>query len=254
VRLVCLPHAGAGASTYFAWGAALQAAQIEVRPVQYPGRENRLAEPLVTSVAEMTHLLADAWPQLSEGGECAVFGHSMGALLAYELALELARRGTANLPGRLFLSGRNPPGTPPKLAPIHDLPDAEFLREIAGRYGSLPPAVLTDPELMALVTPVLRTDFRLVDEYRGNRHPPAAVPLTILAGTRDPWTTEAELEGWRACTTATCRVRWFEGYHFFHQKERAAVIAAVRSELAAAGPGVPASERPSLAFDGKEAF
>ncbi|MBM3851893.1 MAG: thioesterase [Verrucomicrobia bacterium] len=232
LTLVCLPHAGAGASSYFAWGAALQPEGIEVRAVQYPGRENRLAEPLIDTAPRMVQALANVWPALGGNGACALFGHSMGALLAFELALELRRRGTANPPQRLFLSGRNPPGTPLKKPPIHHVPDAEFRREIATRYGSLPPEVLADSEMLALVTPILRADFKLVDTYRPTAAPPLETPLEVFGGTDDPWTTAAELDQWRAHTRGECRVRLFRGDHFFHQKARDEVIAAVRAELA----------------------
>lgn len=249
--LICLPHAGAGASLFYAWGEALRAAGVEVRAVQYPGRENRLNEPLVESSEAMTRLLADAWPALSGGGPSALFGHSMGALLAYELTLELERRRSVNLPRRLFLSGRNPPGVPPRLPPIHELPDDAFWRAVSERYDSLPPEVLAEPEMVALLTPILRADFRLVDEYRWTPQAPITVPVTILAGTRDPWTSAAELEGWRACTAAPSRIHFFEGDHFFHQKERASVTAFIRAELAADALATPAGPSHSLAIGGK---
>jgi surfactin synthase thioesterase subunit len=238
MALICLPHAGAGASSYFAWGAALQPAGVEVRAVQYPGRENRLAEPLIDDAPRMVQALADVWPALSGNGPCALFGHSMGSLLAFELALELRRRGTAHPPQRLFLSGRNPPGTPPKLPQIHHLPDPDFRHEIATRYGSLPPELLADPEMLALVTPILRADFKLVDTYRWTAAPPIATPLVVLGGTDDPWTTPAELDQWRALTRSGCQVHLFRGGHFFPQTARDAVIAAVRKELHAAS-GAP---------------
>ena len=250
-RLICLPHAGAGASQFYAWGEAMRALGVEVRAVQYPGRENRLSEPLVASAESMTKLLADSWPALSGGGPSALFGHSMGALLAYELTLELERRGAANLPRRLFLSGRNPPFVPPKLPPIHHLPDEAFWRAIAERYDSLPPDILAEPEMVALLTPILRADFRLVDEYIWVPRAPVRVPLTILGGTRDPWTSEAELAGWRECTTASCRVHFFQGDHFFHQKERESVMAFVLAELAADHLAEPADPSHSLAIGGK---
>lgn len=253
-RLICLPHAGAGASIFFAWGAAFQASGVEVRAVQYPGRETRLAEPLVASARIMTHLLADAWPALSGGAPCALFGHSMGALLAYELALELSRRGIKDPPRRLYLSGRNPPTAPPRLPPIHHLPDAAFRDSVAERYASLPPEVLAEPELMALLTPILRSDFQLVDEYRWQPQAPADVPLTILGGTRDPWTTEAELKGWGQFTTAPCHVRMVAGDHFFHQRERGAVIDAIRVDLEADELASPAAARRSLAIGEQKPF
>jgi medium-chain acyl-[acyl-carrier-protein] hydrolase len=233
LRLICLAHAGAGASSFHPWAQALRPAGIEVRSVQYPGRENRLGEPLVPSAREMTAALADAWPELSGGADSVLFGHSMGALLAYELNLELIRRGTPHPPRRLFLSARNPPPTPPKRPPIHHLPDEAFLREVARYYGSLPAVVLADPQLLALVTPILRADFTLVDTYAWAPAPPPRTPLTILGGTEDPWTTDAELADWARYTTGACRFRTIAGGHFFHQKQAAAVQAVILGDCSA---------------------
>jgi surfactin synthase thioesterase subunit len=233
MRLICLPHAGAGATSFHAWGGPLQAAGIELRAVQYPGRENRIAEPLIDSAGRMVGALAEAWPALAGDRPCALFGHSMGALLAYELAAELARRGAANAPGRLFLSGRNPPESPPKLPPLHPLPDDAFVREVARRYGNLPPEILAEPEMLALVIPILRADFKLVDTYAWSGAAPLDTPLTIFGGTQDPWTDDDALSGWGRHTRRGCRVRRIPGGHFFHQDARAAVIENVLAELPA---------------------
>ncbi len=232
-RLLCLPHAGAGASTYFAWGAALQPAGIEVRAVQYPGRENRLAEPLISDAPAMVAALVDQWPVLAGDTPCALYGHSMGALLGFELACELARRGTPNQPRHLFLAARNPPPAPPKLPPLAALADFEFLAGVAQRYGNLPDELLADPEMRALITPILRSDFRLVDGYGWRATGPVTVPLTILGGSRDPFTSPEELAAWQQHTQATCRVHAIAGNHFFHQNARPSVLAIVLAELAA---------------------
>jgi medium-chain acyl-[acyl-carrier-protein] hydrolase len=231
-RLLCLPHAGAGASAYFAWGAALQPAGIEVRAVQYPGRENRLADPLIASAPAMVAALADQWPALAGTEPWALFGHSMGALLGFELAAELARRGATNPPRHLFLSGRNPPPVPPRLPPLGPRSDADFLAGVAERYGSLPAALLADPEMRALLTPILRADFQLVDDYAGHATTQIDAPLTILGGTRDPFTSPGELADWRHHTRAACRVHLIEGGHFFHQQARGDVLRVIAAGLA----------------------
>jgi medium-chain acyl-[acyl-carrier-protein] hydrolase len=199
--------------------------------VQYPGRENRLAEPLISSASAMVAALADQWTELAGSGPCALFGHSMGALLGFELAAELARRGVAHRPQHLFLSGRNPLPVPPKLPPLGALPEKEFLDGVAQRYGNLPAALLADPEMRALLTPILRADFRIVEDYTWQ--PPALIdaPLTVLGGTQDPFTTPEELEDWRLHTRGACRVQHFDGDHFFPQKLRNEVIAVVIATL-----------------------
>ncbi len=232
LRLICLPHAGAGATSFHGWGAPLRAAGVELCAVQYPGRENRIAEPLIDSATRMIGALAEAWPTLGGEAPCALYGHSLGALLAFELAAELARRGSANAPRRLFLAARNPPEALPKMPPIHQLPDDAFVREVARRYGNLPQEILAEPEMLALVTPILRSDFKLVDTYAWSGAPPLDTPLTIFGGTRDPWTSEAELSGWRRHTRGNCRVLAIAGGHFFHLEARPAVIENVLADLA----------------------
>jgi medium-chain acyl-[acyl-carrier-protein] hydrolase len=231
IRLICLPHAGAGASAYFSWGALLRPSGIEVAAVQYPGHESRISETPIADAAAVTAALADAWTELSADRPCAVFGHSMGALLAFELAAELSRRGARNPPRRLFLSGHNPPHAARRMPPIGGLPDDRFLSEIASRYGSLPESVLAHPEMMALLLPVLRADFRLLENYRPRSAAPVEVPFSVLGAVLDPWTSEPELSEWRRYSVGEFRLRMFAGGHFFPQKSRDEVLAAIRADL-----------------------
>lgn len=231
LRLVCLPHAGAGASTFFSWGVALQPKGIEVRSVQYPGRENRFAEPRIDDAYTMVNAIAAQWADISGGGACALYGHSMGTLLGFELAVELARRGVPNLPRRLFFSGHNPPHVASRLPTLHTLPDGEFLGAVAKNYGNMPPELINDPEIAALITPILRSDFKLVDEYRWRNTGPTALPVSVLGGTTDPWTTEAELREWDRHTTGGFSARMVPGDHFFHQQRRDEVLGYVVTDL-----------------------
>lgn len=233
LRLICLPHAGAGASTYFGWGALLQPAGIEVRSVQYPGRENRLSEACLTDAETMTRAIADAWPELAGGGPCAIFGHSMGALLGFELALELARRGSTHQPVRLFVSGHNAPSVLSPLPTLHLLPDCEFLPAVSRHYGDLPAELTMSSEMAALITPILRADFQLVDRYRWRNGPQASAAISVLGGLQDPWTTRAGLEQWSHHTRGPFSCRLLPGNHFFHQQNRATVISVIESDLLA---------------------
>lgn len=232
-RLICFAHAGAGASAFHPWAALLAEAGVELRAAQYPGRENRWGEPLITTVAAMAADWAEKWEELVGPDEVpvAVYGHSMGALVAYELARRVPATGK---PLRhLLLGGRNPPHVPSSRSAIHHLPDDEFMQQVAQRYGNLPAALLADPDMKALLIPVLKADFALVDTYRGElpERPSLAVPLTVLNGRQDPFTDRDQLTDWARYTTGASAVRELEGGHFFHQQRAAEAVQLVRQLL-----------------------
>ncbi|MFX3681338.1 MAG: thioesterase II family protein [bacterium] len=232
VRLVCFPHAGAGASTFQPWAAPLSEAGIEVRSAQYPGRENRWGEPLLRSVPAMAEHWHAEWPQLAgqDGVPVVIYGHSMGVLVAYELACRL-HGNTPNL-RRLVLGGRNPPHIPSIHPPIHHLENDAFLAAVAERYGNLPAALLADAEMRELIIPVLKADFELVDEYRAPAAAvPLAVPLSLLNGSEDPFVSPATLPDWQRYTAATCRWHQIAGGHFFHQQNREVTVSLIQREL-----------------------
>jgi medium-chain acyl-[acyl-carrier-protein] hydrolase len=235
LRLICLPHAGAGASTYFPWASRLVSAGIELRAVQYPGREDRICETPVGEWRQMVAALADGWSALSAQDECALFGHSMGAMLAYELALELRRRGGAENLVRIFVSGRNPPHLPRTAEPVHHLPEDRFLTEFTRRYRTgFPAELLADREIMALLSPILRADCRVVETYSWMPRAALNVPLTVFGGDSDPWTSPEALAEWTSYTTSDFARRMFAGDHYFHQNAatRDEVIASVCAALA----------------------
>ena len=233
LRLVCLPHAGGGASTYFPWGVALQPAGIEVRSVQYPGRESRFAEPGISDARAMARALADHWGEIAGAGPCALYGHSMGALLGFELATELARRSSSPQPARLIVTGHQAPHLPYRAPHVHTLPEAEFLPAVNRHFGGIPAELMQDPEIAALITTTLRSDFTLVETYAWAPTPPLAIPLSAMGGTEDNWTTKEELSEWARHTGAGFSLRMLSGGHFFNQASRADVIAHVVSDLQA---------------------
>lgn len=218
LKLICFPHAGAGAASYIAWAERLRASHIEPVAIQYPGRENRISEPAIVNVDQMIHALAQQWESLTDYRPYALFGHSMGALLCYELARELERRQVPNRPRRLFLSGRNPPHIPPTPLVIQHLPDREFLQAIGELYGNFPEEVLANAELAALVAMTLRADFTLLSRYSWRASGPLDSSFTILGGADDPWTSETQLSQWQQHTRFPTRVHLLPGGHFFHQK------------------------------------
>lgn len=232
VRLYCFPFAGGGASTYRRWGAELPI-EIEVRPVQPPGREGRIGEPAFRHVEPLVEALAAALPDdPGEGLPFAFFGHSMGTLIAYELARLLRRQGCPE-PARLLVSAHRAPQQPPREDPIHDLPEPEFRQRLRELNGT-PEAVLEHPELMELLGPLLRADFALNETYVQAPGEPLACPITAFGGDADPDVTVDDLRLWAECTTGPFHLHVYPGDHFFlHHDAGLALRRQIARELTA---------------------
>lgn len=211
LRLVCLPHAGGAAAMYAPWARTLPPA-IDVLPIQLPGRANRMAEPPYTSMPQLVQDLASALePYLDR--PFAFFGHSMGALVSFELARTL--RHTRGLePVCLFVSGHRAPQLPTGHPPIHNRPEPEFLAELR-RLNGTPREVLEHEELLELLLPLLRADFALCETYAFAEEPPLTCPILALGGLQDTDVQRDDLEAWRLHTHAACSVRMFPGDHFY---------------------------------------
>lgn len=230
LRLVCIPFAGAGASVYRLWPEGLPR-DVEVCAVQPPGRETRFREPaharIDPLVDELTEVLEPALDR-----PYAVFGHSLGSLVGFELVRALRRRGRPR-PQLLIASGRTAPHLPPRRPPIHDLPEGEFLDELRQLDGT-PQAVLDHDELMALFSPTIRADLAVNETYAYHHEPELDCPILALGGLEDPWVNLEELQAWAELTSAAFRCRQFPGKHFFIQTAAADVLASVSAALAPA--------------------
>ncbi|HEX2079482.1 MAG TPA: thioesterase domain-containing protein [Longimicrobium sp.] len=228
LRLLCLPHAGGGASSFRGWADALPP-EVEVCPVQLPGRENRVAEPAFDRVPPLVEALADAVePLLSL--PFALFGHSNGALIGFELARTLRARGRPG-PAHLFASGRRAPDLPSGRPPTHHLPDAEFLAELQA-LGGVPAQILEHPELLAMLLPTLRADVAIHETYAFHEEPPLASPITAYGGLADPRVSREQLEGWGRHTAGPFVMRLFPGGHFYLQEQqRTAVLRTLAADL-----------------------
>jgi medium-chain acyl-[acyl-carrier-protein] hydrolase len=211
LRLFCVPFAGAGSTIFRRWPPGLPTT-IEVCAVQAPGREGRLLEAPYNRLAP---LVATAVEELGPyfTPPFAFFGHSLGAVVAFEIARKLQRQGRPG-PSHLIVSGRTAPQFPRRRPSLHDLPEDEFRDELRRLEGT-PAAVLENDELMELLLPVLRADFSVSDTYEYSEGPPLDCPITALGGTEDPWVDGDELEGWRAHTRASFTCYQFAGNHFF---------------------------------------
>jgi surfactin synthase thioesterase subunit len=222
-RLVCLPHAGGSASYYFPLSAALQP-DVQVLAVQYPGRQDRRNDPLAATVAEYAEAVFGALAEVPDLGRFALFGHSMGAVIGFEVTRLLERRLGVS-PVRLFASGRRAPSrVRPESA--HTLDDDGLVRELAALDGT-DSRLLDDPEMRALLLPMIRSDYRAVETYRCETGAKVSCPVTVLTGDVDPRTSDEEARDWRTHTGADCVVREFSGGHFFlneHHQEIAELI------------------------------
>lgn len=208
-RLVCFPHAGGGASAYVSLARRLAA--LDVLAVQYPGRQDRRREEPIADIAGLADALADEVLRHCEA-PYAFFGHSMGAVLAYETARRLHERH-APAPVRLFLSGR---GAPTPVPSRHDQlrTDAELLAAVS-RLGGTATQVLDDPEVREMILPALRADYQALGSYTWVPGPGLGIPFTVLIGDADPVVTVAEAAAWEGFTTASTGVHVFKGGHFY---------------------------------------
>ena len=230
LRLFCFPYAGGGASAYFAWSRALRDHPIEVLAVQPPGRENRLRETPCTDLGRLVAALAAAIAPLTDR-PFGFFGHSMGALVAFELARALRAGGGAQ-PSHLFVSGARAPQLPSEEEPLREIAgDDEFVTAVAERYGGIPPLVLENAELRSVIVPALRADLVVTETYAYRDAPPLACPVAAYGGDADAMVKEDRLAQWREQTTGEVSCRLFDGDHFFLNAARDALLHDITSRL-----------------------
>jgi pyochelin biosynthetic protein PchC len=232
VRLVCLPHAGGAASLYQNWSGGLPL-EVEVLAARYPGRQDRFLEPCVETMAALADRLTEALvPYLGE--PLALFGHSLGADVAYEVTVRLERRYGIR-PRHLFVSGALAPHTTPE-SELPDLSDAELLAEVL-RLDSPGAGLLADPELAELVLPALRADYRMSAGYRPTRAelPTISTPITAFTGDADPLVAVEDVRGWADLTNGGYHERVFHGGHFFLEQHRGEMLGLIGGSLRSLG-------------------
>jgi len=233
-RLFCFPAAGSGASSYFPWGQTFDGTDLELCAIQLPGRENRSNEmPFRSMDALLPPLLKAIEPSLDR--PFSFFGHSLGAVLAFELACQLRDRDWPP-PNHLFLSASRPPHLPRNQPPVHRLPDGKFVDALVNRYQGIPATVLQDRELMDLFLPALRADITLLETYCYRPRRPLAVASRVFGGRADPQVGEADLQRWQDLTTGPFACELFEGGHFYLNDVRPAISATIHRDLGFAGP------------------
>ncbi len=232
VRLVTLPHAG-GAATYFhplsqaLSGGAGGAGGIEVLSVQYPGRQDRRHEPAVESIdrlAEQITATLEPWT----GEPLALFGHSMGATVGFEVARRLERAGTP--PVAFFASGRPAPGLERRDRLVHLLDDEGLLTELQ-RLSGTDPRIFQDDELIRLTLPAIRSDYRAVETYVCEQEAVLDTPVTVLIGDSDPRVGIEDARAWQHRTRGGIDLHVFSGGHFYLADHQPAIAGLIRTVL-----------------------
>ena len=233
VRLFCFPYAGGGASVFRTWSELLSQ-DIEVCPVQLPGREERLSERPFSDLLSLLGALVPALlPYLDM--PYAFFGHSMGTLISFELARYLHQMKYSHMPVHLFVSGHAAPQIPDPDPPTYQLPEPEFIEALRQLKGT-PEGLLQNTEFVQLLLPLLRADFALCDTYKYNHHKPLPIPISAFGGSQDPEVTHDGISAWRVQTSGpgeakNFRLRILEGDHFFIHKQQVALLEALTQDL-----------------------
>lgn len=229
LRLFCFPYAGGGASVYRTWVNNLLP-DVDVMPVQYPGREGRISEEHVTNPDALADAALEGLASYFDR-PFAFFGHSMGARLAFDITRRLQEQ-KREMPAQLFISGCRAPRIPDPEPPIHELPEKEFIDELR-IYNGTPKSVLENDELMTLYMPTLRADFGLCASHPLLQPEPLlSCPMSIYGGLQDHKLPKKELEAWRAYTQETFLLRMFPGDHFFIHSGQDLVLRILCRELA----------------------
>lgn len=228
IRLFCLPHAGGGAAAYLSWAAALGPG-VEVLPLQPPGRENRFNElPLRDMAGFVAEALAAVGPVTDT--PYVLYGHSMGAVVAYQLT-QILRRHNLPMPALLVLSGSRAPYLADPRPLLSSLEDAALVEAVQSRYG-----VQFEPELLEVLhatLPTLRADLQVIESRSFEPQPPLPVPMLVMAGESDPGVTLADARQWERHTCATFTFKLFAGAHFFNATQRDAVLRSLIQAIAA---------------------
>ncbi|MFF0740136.1 thioesterase II family protein [Streptomyces sp. NPDC004111] len=224
-RLLCLPHAGGSASFYFPVSAALSPA-VDVLAVQYPGRQDRRLDP----AAESVEALADDLFRVLDADDetpLALFGHSMGAVVGFELARRLEEAGRP--PAAFFASGRRGPAIH-RVETVHRRDDAGLIEEIKKLNGT-DMTLLDDAEILEMILPSLRADYRLVESYRRGPGTRLSCPVVALTGDNDPRVTVEEARRWAEETSGPFELRVHPGGHFYLASQQRAVNAQIADYL-----------------------
>lgn len=228
LRLFCFPHSGGSATAFNGWEQVLPM-DIEVCAIQMPGRENRMREAPFTHMEPLVAALETVLAPHITSIPYVFFGHSLGAVIGFELAKQLRRSGYP-IPAQLFVSSHRAPQLANPYPPIHHLSNAAFIEELR-LYKGTPESVLQNTELMDLVLPYIRADFTIFETYTYTHDLPFDCPITAFGGEKDHKVQRPELAQWRMQTSRTFALHMFAGDHFFLQSNRTAFLQTIMQDL-----------------------
>lgn len=227
VRLVCLPYAGGSSALYHHWPKDLPPS-IEVWSVEPPGRNRRFGEQPATDLLDLAARIAGALAGARDPRPWALFGYSLGGLVAFELARRML---AVHLPPvHLFVAACAAPHLPLLAPPVHALPDDAFLAEVK-TLGGTPPQILENSDLRSMLLPSLRADFHLLETYRYTTAPPLDCPITAFCGRADNSVSFEEMQAWREHTSQRYHLEGVDGDHFILQNQTEQVLTCIVKEL-----------------------
>ncbi|GAF82156.1 unnamed protein product [marine sediment metagenome] len=228
IRLFCFPYAGGGASVFRSWVNRLPS-DIETIGIQMPGLESRIMEPPVETIAMVVEMLV---PEMHSKLDkpFALFGHSLGALISFELTRSLRVRYGLQ-PLHMFVAGIRAPQILDKNSPIHGLPETDFLKELQRRYSGIPEEILENPDILQLVLPGLRASFKMYECYEYMEGHPLNCDITAFGGYEDKVATTEDLEAWRRQTNRSFSLQMLPGNHFFITSEQQHFLQTLSGEL-----------------------
>ena len=228
LRLFCLPHAGGDTWMFADWHQAL-APEIEVCPIRLPGRGSRMSDPPFEEVGALVHAIASGLAGLLDG-PFAIFGHSMGALIGFELA-RLLERERRRVPAMLCVAACRAPHHPREMPTFSHLPPYLLLDALHRRYGLYGDMAGND-ELLRLMLPTLRADLKICESYAPDADGRVACPIAAYAGIDDSTIDGPALEAWRDDTSDAFRGQVLSGGHFFPIEAKAELLATLKADLA----------------------
>lgn len=227
INMICFPFSGGGIHSFKNWHLYLENTNLAV--VQYPGRGIRMGEELFTNIDEIVETMYHEMVTYLQKKPFVFFGHSLGSILAFELATRLIKKDNV-YPLHLFLSGHDAPHIDNWKKPIHNLSEQGFINEIR-RYNGTPQQVLENKEMMNLMLPILRADFQMIETYRFKNRPALDCPITVFHGNGDPHVKEEYAKEWAKHTDKKFTFQKYNGDHFFIFNNERKLLQHIQSEL-----------------------